>query len=283
MPGEEDMTRRDFLYGSSAAAGAAVLTGTPLYAESAHAKPMDANAFNASRKFADLPISRVAYIERGHGPAALFVHGYPLNGFQWRGALDRLQAHRRCIAPDVMGLGYTQTPQGQPITPDTQADMLAQLLDFLHIDSVDLVANDSGGLLSQHSLARYPHRVRTLLLTDCDVDQNNPPALFVPLVELAKKGTLIDQFFVPQLENTQFARSLKALGGAYSYPDKLTDEIIEIYLRPLVEDPLKRAHLQEYTIALGTNSLTALRDDLRRWTGPARMVWALKDPFFGVQ
>jgi haloalkane dehalogenase len=278
--GEEEMRRREFLYGS-AAAGATLLTQS--LAHAATATPIDAASFHASRKFANLSISRVAYIERGHGPAALFVHGYPLNGFQWRGALDRLQAHRRCIAPDVMGLGYTQTPEGQPITPDTQADMLALLLDSLHIDSVDLVANDSGGLVSQHFLARYPHRVRTLLLTDCDVDQNNPPALFVPLVELAKKGTLIDQFFTPQLENKQFARSPRALGGAYTYPDKLTDEIIEIYLRPLVEDPLKRAHLQEYTIALGTNSLTALRDDLRRWTGPARMVWALKDPFFGVQ
>jgi haloalkane dehalogenase len=284
MPGEEDMTRRDFLYGSSVAAGAAVLTGTPLYAGSAHAKPMDANAFNASRKFADLPISRVAYLERGRGLAALFVHGYPLNGFQWRGALDRLQAHRRCIAPDVMGLGYTQTPEGQAISPETQVKMLAMLLDSLHIDTVDLVGNDSGGLVSQLFLARYPHRVRTLLLTNCDVDENNPPKQFLPFVEWASKGTLVDRFIIPHLNDKQLARSAKGMGGqAYSYPENLTDEVVETYLRPLVETPLRKSQLNEYTISLGTNELVGIRGNLRQWRGPARMVWGLKDTIFPVE
>src|SRR6202044_1209745 len=199
MQGEETMTRRDFLYGSSAAAGTALLSQTSAYAAATNAGPIDAKAFHASRKFADLPISRVAYVERGRGLTALFVHGYPLNGFQWRGALERLQAYRRCIAPDVMGLGHTQTPEGQPITPETQVEMLAMLLDSLGIDAVDLVANDSGGLVSQLFVAKYPRRVRTLLLTNCDVDENSPPPQFVPLINLAKEGTLVDKFIVPQL------------------------------------------------------------------------------------
>src|ERR1700749_4337907 len=135
---------------------------------------MDVKTFGASRKFADLPISTVAYVERGHGLVALFVHGYPLNGYQWRGALERLQSHRRCIAPDVMGLGHTEAAGGQAITPEAQVAMLGGLLDSLHVKSVDLVANDSGGLVSQLFVARYPERVRTLLLTNCDVDENNP-------------------------------------------------------------------------------------------------------------
>jgi haloalkane dehalogenase len=282
--GEEGMTRRDFLYGSSIATGAALLSPTVSYAKGSEIKPMDAAAFNASRKFADLPISRVAYVERGHGLAALFVHGYPLNGFQWRGALDRLQAHRRCIAPDAMGLGYTQTPEGQAISPETQAEMLAMLLDSLHIDTVDLVGNDSGGLVSQVFLAKYPHRVRTLLLTNCDVDENNPPPQFLPFIALAKNDTLVDRFVAPHLNDKQLARSAKGMGGqAYSYPENLTDEAVETYLRPLVETPLRRSQLNEYTVSLGTNELVAIREDLRQWKGPARIVWGLKDTIFPIQ
>ncbi|HTC76142.1 MAG TPA: alpha/beta hydrolase [Edaphobacter sp.] len=277
------MTRRDFLYGSSLAASAALLPATSADARATNTQPIDAKTFDASRKFANLPISNVAYVERGHGLAALFVHGYPLNGFQWRGALDRLQAHRRCIAPDVMGLGHTQTPEEQTISPVTQAEMLALLLDSLHIDAVDLVANDSGGLVSQVFVAKYPHRVRTLLLTNCDVDENNPPPQFLPLIALAKNETLADRFFVPQLNDKNLARSAKGLGSAYTYPDRLTDETIETYLRPLVETPLRRSQLDQYTVSLGTNELFAIRDDLHRWKGPARMVWGLKDPFFGAQ
>ena len=151
-----------------------------------------------ARKFAELPFSRVAYVERGEGPAALFIHGWSLNGYQWRGALERLHRQRRCLAPDMMSMGWTETPAEQEISPATQAIMLGQLLDKLRIDAVDLVANDSGGLTAQLFLAKYPARVRTLLLTNCDVDENSPPPQFLPFIEKARQGTLVDEFVVPR-------------------------------------------------------------------------------------
>jgi hypothetical protein len=98
----------------------------------------EAIRWREARKFAELPFPRVAYVEKGEGAAALFVHGFSLNGYQWRGALDRLHPHRRCIAPDLMSMGWTETPTGQEISPGTQAAMLGQLLDKLQIDAIDL-------------------------------------------------------------------------------------------------------------------------------------------------
>ena len=279
------MKRRKFLKTASAAAAIMATNSRALSAHGKSAKlpTIDAGWYRQSRRFATLPMSRVAYVEHGHGPAALFVHGYPLNNYQWRGALERLHKHRRCIAPDVMSLGHTETLQDQAITPLTQAGMLRALLDSLHIDVVDLIGNDSGGLVSQVFLASYPRRVRSLLLTNCDVDENNPPAGFVPLIEIAKTGTLVDRFFVPQLNDKNLARGPKGVGSVYSYPDKLSDETIEIYLRPLVETALKKAQVNQYTVALGQNVLVPVRKQLRAWKGPARMVWGLKDNLFGVQ
>jgi haloalkane dehalogenase len=278
------MKRRQFL--KSASAIAAVLSTTSAlraYGNPSKESAIDAGWYRTSRRFANLPMSRVAYVEHGRGPEALFVHGYPLNGYQWRGALERLDAHRRCIAPDVMSLGFTETPQGQPITPHSQVEMLAALLDSLHIDSVDLVANDSGGLVSQVFVAKYPQRVRSLLLTNCDVDENSPPAGFVPLIELAKKHTFAEQVLAPQLADKALARSAKGLGSVFSYPEKLSDETLDIYLRPLVETWLKRSQVDEYAVALGQNVLVPIREQLRAWKGPARMVWGLTDNLFGIQ
>lgn len=272
--------RRDFLTISSSLAAAAALN----LSEFAKApETIDAAWYKQHSRFADLPMSRVAYVERGSGPAALFVHGYPLNGYQWRGALERLHGHRRCIAPDVMGLGFTQTPEKQEITPLTQVTMLGALLDALRVDSVDLVANDSGGLVAQLFLARFPQRVRTLLLTNCDVDQNNPPAGFVPFIREATKGTIVDRFLVPQLDDKNIARSANGMGGVFSYPDKIADETIEMYLRPLTESPLKKLQVSQYAVAMGPNVLVAIREDLKRWKNPARMVWGMKDALFTVE
>jgi haloalkane dehalogenase len=273
--------RRDFLKLSSGMMATAALRRSGFAGEK---ERIDAAWYSRSRRFAELSVSRVAYVERGRGPVALFVHGYPLNGFQWRGALERLSGQRRCIAPDVMGMGFTQTPEGQEISPATQAAMLAMLLDSLHIDAVDLLANDSGGLVAQLFLAKHPQRVRTLFLTNCDVDENSPPPQFAPFIEQAKKGTLVDDFIVPQLRDKELARSAKGMGGlAYTHPENLADETIETYFRPLVETPLKKAQVNQYAVSMGTNSLTAIHQALRQWKGPARMVWGLKDVLFGVE
>jgi pimeloyl-ACP methyl ester carboxylesterase len=104
--------------------------------------------------------------------------------YQWRGVLERLHSVRRCIAPDLMSMGFSEIPEKQSITPDTQAEMLASLLDHLHVRHVDLVANDSGGLVAQVFIAKYPMRVRSLLISNCDVDENNPPRSFLPPVAL---------------------------------------------------------------------------------------------------
>src|SRR5260370_42333013 len=96
--------------------------------------------------------------------------------------------------------------------------MLAMLLDALSIDSVDLVANDSGGLVAQLCLAKYPQRARTLLLTNCDVDENSPPPQFLPFIEQARKGTFVDNFIVPQLKDKELARSAKGNGRVGVYP-----------------------------------------------------------------
>jgi haloalkane dehalogenase len=162
------MKRRQFLKASSAMAAIIATNASALRANGTAKKrdSIDAKWYHKSRRFADLPISRVAYVEHGRGPAALFMHGYPLNSYQWRGAIERLHKHRRCIAPDVMSLGHTETPQGQPITPLTQVTMLAALLDSLRVDAVDLVGNDSGGLVSQLFVAKFPQRVRSLVLTN---------------------------------------------------------------------------------------------------------------------
>src|SRR5687768_11349160 len=143
--------------------------------EAAAVGGLDARAWRAARRYRELPQGRIAYVERGAGPAALFLHGFPLNGFQWRGALERLSPYRRCIAPDFLGMGYTQVAEGQSCAPEAQVEMLLALLDALSVDSVDVVANDSGGAVAQLLVAQHRRRVRTLLLTNCDAEHDSPP------------------------------------------------------------------------------------------------------------
>lgn len=243
--------------------------------------PMDAAAFHAGRRFANTPFGRVAYVERGTGDAALFLHGFPLNGFQWRGALERLSPVRRCIAPDLLGLGYSEVADGQSLAPVAQLAMLVALLDALSISGVDLVASDSGGAIAQLFVVRHPERVRSLLLTNCDTEKDSPPAVLLPVIEMSRAGTFAHSRFPPQLADKAFARSPLGIGGLfYSDPAHPTDEAVDYYFAPLVASALRKAQVHAYAIALERNPLEGIELLLRRCRVPTRIVWGTADTAF---
>ena len=46
--------------------------------------------YDRERRFVTTRCGRIAYVEWGRGPVALFLHGFPLSGFQWRGVMEQL-------------------------------------------------------------------------------------------------------------------------------------------------------------------------------------------------
>ncbi|MBO9661759.1 alpha/beta hydrolase [Dokdonella sp.] len=277
------MHRRRFLALAAAgvAAGAAASFGSQ--AATAAEAPLDAAAFAAARRFVRTAFGHIAYVERGEGAAALFLHGFPLNGFQWRGALPRLARHRRCIAPDFLSLGHTEAAAGQDVGPQAQAAMLIALLDALKIGAVDLVANDSGSQVAQLLVARHPERVRTLLLTNGDTEIDSPPAALAPVIELSKAGRYCDEWLAPWRADTALARSPHGIGGmCYADPAHPTDEAIETYFAPILATPQRKALMHAYAIALEHNPLLGIQSALKRSTIPTRIVWGTADTIFSA-
>ena len=192
---------------------------------------MNAAEFHSMRKFAETPNARVAYFERGSGPVALLVHGFPLCGFQWRDVIEDLAPVRRCIAPDMLGLGYSEVAAGSDISFAAQAATIAKLLDALDIDKVDLVGNDSGGGVSQVFAASFPDRVRTLSLTDCEVNDLWPTPMIEPLFAALSAG-LAGEMMKSMASDVAVARA--QLAQVYENLDWMTPEIAQIYFGPLV-------------------------------------------------
>jgi pimeloyl-ACP methyl ester carboxylesterase len=258
--------------------------GQPISAGSPSEDDLAARRYDRQRRFAETAFGRIAYIDRGTGPAALFLHGFPLSSFQWRGAIDRLSSYRRCLAPDLMGLGYTVVAPGQSITPAAQADMIAALLERLEIRQVDLIANDSGGAVAQLFVSKFPLRVRTLLLTNCDVETDSPPRAMLPIIEAARAGIYPDLWLEPWLHHKDVARSPTGLGGlCYSDAAHPTDAAIDQYLRPLLASAERKALVNRYTLGLTPNPLQGIEAMLRQCTVPTRMVWGTGDTIFSPQ
>ena len=277
------VNRRKFLAAATGVFAFGALAGcaSSLAGGARSSSRLDAGAFHSARRYAKTRHGNIAYVERGAGPAALFLHGFPLNGFQWRGALERLSPYRRCIAPDFLGMGYTQVAEGQSCAPEAQVEMLLALLDALSVDSVDVVANDSGGAVAQLLVAQHGHRVRTLLLTNCDAEHDSPPPALLPVIELAKEGRFVNEWLGKWHADTALARSPEGIGGmCYADPAHPTDEAIDTYFGPLLSTQRRMDNAHAYAVALERNALAGIGPALRRCNVPTRIVWGMGDTIF---
>lgn len=228
------------------------------------------------------PSGTISYVEQGKGPAALFVHGVLLNNGLWRHQLEALGDVRRCIAPDLLAHGATEIAQTQDVSVTANAHMLAQFLDALKIDQVDLVGNDSGGGICQIFAALYPQRIRSLTLTNCDAHDNWPPEAFVPFVEMVKAGGLGGTLDA-MLGDKNIFRSPQALGPAYEHPENVTDQTIETYLRPHVASPQRTADLARFVSAFDHRHTVSIEAKLKAVKAPVLIVWGDDDVYFPVK
>jgi pimeloyl-ACP methyl ester carboxylesterase len=244
---------------------------------------VEAERYHRERKYAQTRYGRIAYVERGRGAAVLLLHGFPLNGFQWRGVIPRLSAQRRCLAPDLMGLGFTEVAAGQRVSPGAQSDMLVAFLDRLGISQVDIIANDSGGAVAQLFVSRYGARARTLLLTNCDVETDSPPESLLPIIDLARGGLYTELYVRSWLENKEMLRSSSDFGRlCYSDPSHPSDAAIVQYLGPLVSSSERAALTNEFAASLAPNPLAGITAALRSCRVPTRIVWGMSDTVFST-
>lgn len=118
-----------------------------------------------AKQTVDVRGRRMAYHARGEGRPILFLHGNPTSSYLWRDVIPELEGHGRLIAPDLIGMGYSdKLPDPQPDTYrfTTHRDFLDGFISAVIGDSepVVLVVHDWGSALGFDWANRHRDRVR---------------------------------------------------------------------------------------------------------------------------
>lgn len=222
----------------------------------------------------------IAYTEQGSGPAALFVHGVFLNGFLWRKPIERLKDLRRCIAVDLLAHGGSRAAPDQDVSFNAQAEMLEAVCSNLNLGKVDVVANDSGGGIAQIFACRYPQRIRSLTLTNCDVHDNWPPKAFESTVNDVAKG-LLGPVAKQMLADAEFARAYFSVG--YVHPERLTKDEMMTFLEPIFSTDEGIHGLERFFAKADCRYTVVIEPQLKQLEVPTLIVWATSDQFFDVK
>jgi len=222
----------------------------------------------------------LSYIDIGTGPVALFVHGIATNAYLWRDVIGALTSQRRCIAVDLPLHGRSPVTAEQDLSLTALAAGLDDFCEALGLAAVDLVANDTGGAIAQIFAARYPQRLATLTLTNCDTADNLPPDAFKPVVDLAAAGNLAPSA-VAMLGDLEAAARI-SFGSAYEHLDRIDRDVIRSYLEPCFGTLERARQFERLLVSLDDGDLQAVTPQLRELTVPTLVVWGTGDTFFDI-
>lgn len=113
-------------------------------------------------------------VDRGQGPAILFVHGWLNDATVWEGVIDQLSDEFRCIAVDLRGHGQSDAAgagnYGRPLVLDD----LRRILEERGIAQACIVGHSLGGYLALALAIEDPDRVSGLGLVAAGPGFRNP-------------------------------------------------------------------------------------------------------------
>jgi pimeloyl-ACP methyl ester carboxylesterase len=223
-----------------------------------------------------LPQGTIRYRDVGSGEPIVFVHGYLVDGRLWSETAEHLSPAHRCVLPDwPMGAHRIPMNADADLTPPGIANLIADFLEALELDDVTIVANDSGGAISQVLATRRPDRIGRLVLTNCDTHENFPPSVFKLMPPLAKVPGAMTLMALPfrlgPLRRAAFAPFAKTT---------IPPELIDSWMEPSQRDAGVKRDTARFTAGLNKRYTLEAAERLRQFDRPTLFAWAPEDRFF---
>ncbi len=223
-----------------------------------------------------------SYLDTGaSGRPVLLVHGVGSSSYLWRHVIDQLGSDRRCVAFDLPLHGQTPARSDQDLSLPGLARFLADCCDALGLTDIDVVANDTGGAITQVFAARHPELLHTLTLTNCETQENFPPRALLPAIWAARVGLLAPL-------GRRLARDIprarkRMLDGGYQDPGKLPDDVARAWIEPVLGTRESARSYQRLFRSLRGPDLRAAGPGLARLDVPTLIVWGNADTIFPVK
>ena len=234
---------------------------------------LDPSLYPFTAHYLDVGPGRMHYVDEGRvdegeGPTLLMVHGTPSWSFLYRRFIRDLSNGYRCVAPDHLGFGLSDKPEGFAYTPQAHAENLRAFIDKLGLKDIVLMVHDFGGPIGLSYALEHPDNVRALVVMNTWLWENKP---------LERAGKLLanpfGEFLYKQL-------NFEALLLRLVFADTvLTKKLLEHYLGPF-PTPASREPL--FALIDTIHASNAWFDTL--WAEreviadkPALLPWGMKD------
>jgi haloalkane dehalogenase len=243
-----------------------------------------ATLFPFKRHFLEINSQQYHYVNEGSGEPVVMVHGNPSWSFYYRNLIKTLSVSHQCIVPDHIGCGFSDKPDDEDYdyTLARRIDDLEALLDHLAVDkNITLVVHDWGGMIGMGYAARYPDRIKKLVILNTAAF-HLPKGKSFPLPLAIGRNTMLGTILV---------RGFNAFSSIASFigvkRKAMTKEIRQAYVAPFnswknristlrfIQDIPLKPHDRNYQL------VSDIEKCLPQFTKlPMMICWGLKDFVF---
>ncbi|MFE0476030.1 alpha/beta fold hydrolase [Streptomyces sp. NPDC058947] len=226
--------------------------------------------------YADGAGIRYHYHDLGSGSDTVFLHGGGPGCTAWSDfgpVADLFAADRRCLLVDIQQYGKSEKSPIKGPMWDHHAAKTVGLMDTLGVDRADFICSSWGGTIALNLAAKYPGRVRSLVVT------GSMPVFYGPLAPLPENGhrgrTARDIYYGGEGPTREKMRDLITKLEWYD-GSKLPEETLTMrYEQSLDEEERALAAMSDSP----RGDWQDLTEELGQIQAPTLFIWGMQDAF----
>lgn len=217
-------------------------------------------------KSLDVKSIKTNYHRVGSGPPLLLIHGSGpgTSAMAWRFVLPELAKKFDIVAPDIVGFGYTDRPEGFQYNLANWRDHLLGVVDALELREFSVVGFSLGGALAASMAVHVPGRIDKLILM-------NSAGVPFPVTE----GADAVWDYTPSLENMQALLKIIMWNEKLANNREMAEMLYKASIRPGVYEAFSAMFPAPRQRRL--DDLRTPEDKIRQITAPTLIVHGRED------
>ncbi len=198
----------------------------------------------------------------GSGEPVLLLHGGLGSTDMFAPVLPAFTKARTVIAVDLQGHGRSSLGE-RPIRVQDMADDMAEILDQLDYDTVDVVGYSLGGGVALHLAARHPERVRRLVIISAGYSREGFHPEMLPqqaqvsgaMADMMRDTPMYKSYIAVAPRPQDFPALLDRLGDFMRTPFDFEDDVKKVQAQTLLvsgdADMIRLDHVVQFYKLLG--------------------------------
>ncbi|WP_347173710.1 alpha/beta fold hydrolase [Polaribacter uvawellassae] len=178
---------------------------------------------NQHSKFIEIDGMQVHYRDEGNGTPIVLIHGTASSLHTWDDWTKELSKNHRVLRMDLPAFGLTGANANGDYSIENYMRFLQQFLSKVKVDNFYLVGNSLGGNIAWEYAAKYPKKIKKLVLVSASGLPTNKPQ---PWIFKMAKTPIVNSLFLYLTPKMVIKDNMKQV---YEDDSKITDELITRY------------------------------------------------------